>query len=121
RIAGFEQLFAVQPSAYWQEHYRFDGPATQTRCPGRSAVHNILINTILPLLFLYGKEKGMSYYQERALQLMEALPAEENKITNGWDQIGIMQQNALDSQALLQLKQHYCDEKKCLECAVGAK
>ncbi|GAA0541865.1 DUF2851 family protein [Chitinophaga japonensis] len=120
-ITGLEQLFAVQPSAYWQEHYRFDSAATHTRCPGRSAVHNILINTILPLLFLYGKEKGMSYYQERALQLMEILPAEENKITNGWDQIGIMQQSALDSQALLQLKQHYCDEKKCLECAVGAK
>lgn len=120
-VHHFEQLFSVQPSDYWQTHYRFDGPVTQTRCPGRLAVHNTLINTILPLLFLYGREKGLSYYQDRALQLMEALPAEENKISHAWEQTGVVQENALDSQALLELKQHYCDEKKCLECAVGAK
>lgn len=120
-ISRFEQLFSVQPSAYWQEHYRFDGPVTQTRCPGRLAIHNILINTILPLLFLYGREKGQSCYQDRALAFMEALPAEENKISNAWEEAGIEQQNALDSQALLELKQHYCDEKRCLQCAIGAK
>ncbi len=120
-LDSFEQLFTVQPSAYWQEHYRFDGPRTQTRCHGRLAVHNILINTILPMLFLYGREKGLSYYQERALQFMDTLPAEENKISKAWEQMGVSQQTALDSQALLQLKQRYCDEKRCLHCAVGAK
>jgi len=120
-ITGFEQLFAVQPSAYWHEHYHLDGPLTQTHCPGKLAIHNILINTILPLLFLYGKEKGMSYYQDRALDLIAQLPAEENRITQGWENIGIQQQSALDSQALLQLKQYYCDEKRCLESAIGAK
>ncbi|KAA2241905.1 DUF2851 family protein [Chitinophaga agrisoli] len=120
-IAALERLFTVQPSAYWQEHYRFDGPVTQTRCPGRLAVHNILINTILPILFLYGREKAMSYYQDRALEFMETLPAEENKISQAWEDIGIRQHNALDSQALLQLKQQYCDSKQCLKCAIGAK
>lgn len=120
-ITGFEQLFSVQLSAYWHEHYHLDGPLTQTYCPGKLAVHNILINTILPLLFLYGREKGLSYYQDRALDLIEQLPAEENRITQGWDDIGVCQKSALDSQALLQLKQNYCDKKRCLECAIGAK
>ncbi len=120
-ITALEQLFTVQPSAYWQEHYRFDGPPTQTRCPGRLAVRNVLINTILPILFLYGREKSMSYYQDRALEFMETLPAEENKISQGWEDIGVKQHNALDSQALLQLKQQYCDGKQCLKCAIGAK
>lgn len=120
-IDCLEQLFSAQPSVYWQEHYRFDGPVSQTHCQGRLAIHNVLINTILPLLFLYGREKGQRHYQDRALQLMEKLPAEENKISNAWTKIGIEQLNALDSQALLELKQQYCDEKKCLQCAVGAK
>jgi len=120
-VGRFEQLFSAQPSAYWQEHYRFDGPVSQPRSQGRLAIHNILINTILPLLFLYGREKGQRYYQDRALQFMETLPAEENKISSAWEEAGIEQHNALDSQALLELKQHYCDEKRCLQCAVGAK
>jgi len=28
-------------------------------------------------------------------------------------------ENAYDSQALLQLKQSFCDQKKCLTCAIG--
>jgi hypothetical protein len=120
-IGRFEQLFSAQPSAYWQEHYRFDGPVSQVRSQGRLAIHNILINTILPMLFLYGREKGQRYYQDRALQFMETLPAEENKISSAWEEAGIEQHNALDSQALLELKQQYCDEKRCLQCAVGAK
>jgi hypothetical protein len=120
-MASLERLFSIQPSAYWREHYRFSGTATHTRGPGRTAVHNILINTVLPLIFLYGREKGLRYYQERALHFIGQLPAEENRISSGWKRAGIIQQCALDSQALLQLKQYYCNEKKCLQCAVGAK
>lgn len=120
-IAALEQLFSVQPSAYWQTHYRFDHPVEKTSRPARLAVHNILINTVLPLLFLYGQQKGIREYQEKALHLLSQLPAEENKITAGWHTMGVPQRCALESQALLQLKQYYCDEKRCLQCAIGTK
>jgi len=120
-IRGLEQLFSVQPSGYWQTHYRFDHVTEKTLRPGRLAVHNILINTVLPLLFLYGQQKGIREYQERALHLLSQLPAEENKITAGWQTMGVPQRCALESQALLQLKQYYCDEKRCLQCAIGTK
>lgn len=120
-VADLEKLFLAQPSEYWQQHYRFDVPVARTQRPGQQAVHNILINTVLPLLYLYGREKGMPYYQERALALIGQLPPENNHVTAGWEETGICPGNALDSQALLQLKQHYCNEKQCLRCAVGAK
>lgn len=120
-IESLEKLFTVHLSPYWQQHYRFDVQVTKTQRPGRLAIRTILINSILPLLYLYGREKGMFSYQERALQLISQLQAENNYIISGWEQLGIKPQNALDSQALLQLKQYYCDEKKCLQCAVGAK
>ena len=120
-LAELEQLFSVQPSAYWHTHYRFGQQVPRTNRPGKQAVHGILINTVLPLLFLYGQEKQLKHYQEKALQFLQQLPAEKNSITSNWTKLGITQASALDSQALLQLKQYYCNEKKCLHCAVGVK
>ncbi|MCW3463651.1 DUF2851 family protein [Chitinophaga nivalis] len=120
-VTTLEQLFLVQPSAYWHTHYRFGHTVDKTLRPGRQAVYGILINTVLPLLFLYGQQQNLKYYQEKALHFLQQLPAENNKITKGWRQLGVHQENALESQALLQLKQYYCDEKRCLQCAIGAK
>lgn len=118
-LKGFEQLMTVQPSSYWQKHYRFDMPSDNVHTAGQQAVHNILINTVAPLLYVYGKEKMKYDYQVRAVDLINKLPAEANRIIEGWDDLGIRAKSAQDSQALLQLKNNYCDQKRCLQCAVG--
>lgn len=120
-VNALEQLFFVQPSAYWHTHYRFGHPVERTHRPGKQAVQGILINTVLPLLFLYGQDKQLKYYQEKALHFLQQLPAEKNHITNSWTALGITQESAMESQALLQLKQYYCEEKRCLHCAIGVK
>jgi hypothetical protein len=120
-LQRFEQLVSAQPSVYWQTHYRFDIPSERVHSSGQQAVHNMLINTIVPLLYVYGKEKAKYDYQERATDLISKLPAEANRIIEGWDDLGIRARSAQDSQALLQLKNTYCDEKRCLQCAVGAR
>lgn len=119
-IAVLEKLFYVQPSPYWETHYRFDQPVEKTGMPGKQLVHQVLINTVLPLLYLYGKQKRNTYYQEKALHFLSQLPAEDNRVISGWKNIGVVASCARASQALLQLKQGYCEEKRCLECAVGA-
>ena len=35
------------------------------------------------------------------------------------DTKNVSNKNALDSQALIELKNNYCNEKHCLSCAVG--
>jgi len=119
--ASLEKMLQVRPSDYWQTHYKFGKPVSRTQMPGTRAVHNILINTVLPLLYLYGREKGDSRCQEKAIHLMEQLPPEENHVIGEWNALNINAGSAGESQALLQLKQHYCDEKHCLRCAVGAR
>ena len=52
---------------------------------------------------------------------MGELPAEENSEMTGWKGIGVDIKGAADSQALLQLKHQYCQEKRCLHCAIGGK
>ena len=56
---------------------------------------------------------------QRAINLLESLKAEDNRIIRIWRECGLKVDNAADSQALIQLKREYCDVKKCLHCRFG--
>ncbi|SHN77220.1 DUF2851 family protein [Chitinophaga sp. CF418] len=120
-VTSLEKMLQVRPSDYWLTHYRFGKPVNRTQLPGTRAIHNILVNTVLPLLYLYGREKGDSRYQEKAINFMGQLPAEENHVMTVWNTLNIKADSAGESQALLQLKQYYCNEKHCLKCAIGTR
>jgi hypothetical protein len=82
-------------------------------------IDNIIINTIAPVLFAYGSYHNDQKYKDKALQWLEGTSAEANSITKGFQQLGIENKNAFDSQALIELKNEYCSKKRCLECGVG--
>ncbi|MGB3546225.1 MAG: DUF2851 family protein [Saprospiraceae bacterium] len=122
--AGVDELknmFHVTLSNYWQSHYRFGTESRRTaRALGSGTVDLIITNTIAPLLFLYGKERGETDRSRRALELLENLPAEQNSIITKWNRLGMVADTAHRSQALLQLKKDYCDKSRCTECAIGS-
>ncbi|GEP93839.1 DUF2851 family protein [Chitinophaga cymbidii] len=113
-----EQLFHAAPSPYWEDHYRFDIPSVRTAGIGKSTILRIIVNVVIPLLYLYGKHMGLAVYRQRALHFLQQLPAENNRIIRGWSDL-VPVASAWDSQALLQLKQYYCEEKRCLGCGIG--
>ncbi len=122
-LSGLRQFFELKVSNYWLEHYRF-GEKSEKRGQkslGKNSFENIVINTLVPFLFVYGKAQGDENYCERALLWLEQLAAEENIIIKMWREIGVKAENALHSQALLHLKKQYCDQKHCLDCAIGNK
>lgn len=80
----------------------------------------MLINTVAPLLFAYGRHHFDEDRCEAALDLLEHLKPEQNFITRSWAKAGIKAENAADSQALICLKKNYCDTKDCLRCRFGA-
>jgi hypothetical protein len=80
-----------------------------------------LINTLALFLFSYGKQHQQQYYISRSLKLLENLPPEQNNITEDFVTLGLKINNAFESQALLELKNNYCNYKKCLQCGVGNK
>jgi hypothetical protein len=47
------------------------------------------------------------------------MPAEQNQLIAGWKRIGISVKKASGSQALIELKKQFCDQRKCLECEIG--
>eukprot|EP01031_Cornospumella_fuschlensis_P006786 gene6786-8441_t len=73
----------IVPSAYWRSHYRF-GKQTEKVTPalGLNAAENIVINTVVPLLAAYAHHRGQPVYIDRAIELLEQLPAEKNHLTD---------------------------------------
>lgn len=114
----FENIVA---SPYWDNHYLFD-KQSDTKKPktlGKSRVNIILINAVVPIIFLYGKIRGESKFINKSLALLESLPAEKNKIVSKWKNLGLSSSSAFDSQALIHLKTRFCAKQKCLQCAIG--
>lgn len=119
-IEEVEAFFTVQTSKYWETHYVFGKASkSQKKQLGKGTIRLILINTIIPFLFLYGKRMQNEKLENRAFQFLESLPKEKNKIIDQWTQLKVPCKNAFQSQALLQLKNTYCNQKRCLDCNIG--
>jgi hypothetical protein len=115
------QLLQTETSDYWQTHYRFDKITPKKKKKlGADTINTIIINTIVPFLFIYGKERSEEKFCDQALSFLEKLESEKNSIVSKWNSIGITVKNAYETQALLQLKNEYCSKKKCLQCGVGS-
>jgi hypothetical protein len=121
-IKELTELLQVTASEYWDIHYRLDESAAfNKKTIGLQMVENIIINTIVPVLFAYGHNRQEPQFKQKAMDLLEQLSPERNSITNQWESIGVSNQDAWDSQALIELKKEYCDKRRCLECAIGNK
>ena len=119
-LQGLKKQFRVQANDYWHYHYRFDElSAYKIKTVGNDMADNLVINTIIPMLFAYGLYHKEEKYRLRAIDWLEQLGAEDNAITSGFGELGVENRTAFDSQALLELKTQYCDQKHCLRCAVG--
>ncbi len=120
-IKEIQPLLDVTASEYWNTHFVLDELTNKSSSKklGVSSVHNIITNTVAPIQFLYAHQNGLPALQERALQLLDTVPAEENKTIQFWQDNGWKAANATQSQAMLQLYNNYCAKKRCLECSIG--
>ena len=115
-------LFSISPSDYWETHYVFHKESRKIKKrTGEDAFHNIVINTVVPFLFVYGQKKDQVEFRERAIEILEEIPPEKNSIITGWKSLGVRADSAFYTQALLQLKNNYCKLKRCLHCRIGDK
>ncbi len=107
---------------YWKTHYHFNKKARHVVIqPGLQSIHHIIINTVCLFLCAYGKYTDQPRLMERAIDLLEKMPAEANSIVSQYVSAGVRPKSALTSQALLQLNKCYCSQKKCLNCGIGIK
>lgn len=119
-VKSFAKILKVKQSDYWMEHYVF-GKKSEGKVPtlGDASVENTVINTVVPLLVSYANQKDNREYLEKAIRLLEELPAEQNNITKHWQSMGLPIKSAFDSQASIEWFNNFCMAKKCLSCNVG--
>jgi hypothetical protein len=119
-IEEVKKWLDVTANDYWHYHYILDEPSSfKKKVMGVDMVQNIIINTIAPALFAYGLFHKEEKYKLKALRWLEQIPAEKNSIIEGFTKLGAFSKTANDSQSLLELKNEYCNHKRCLECSVG--
>lgn len=115
-----KEALNVQLSGYWMEHYRFGIPSIRkNKVLGESTKSIIIINAIVPILYMYGIIRKNEHYKAKAIGMLESLKPELNSITKRWESLGMDNESAADSQALLQLKKENCDRQKCMSCQIG--
>lgn len=113
------EVLQVCTSVFWETHYTF-GKVSPKRKKEVSLkfIDVLIINVIIPIKYAYAAYKGIDEI-EKILALLTAIKPEQNKIIDKFSNTNIAIANAMDTQGLLELKKSYCDQQKCLQCAIG--
>lgn len=120
-VRALTLLFQQPPSEYWHHHYNFKSETGRKDAViGIDAVNNLLINTVTPMLAAYASFVDDQAYMEKAIRILQQLPAESNKIISKWNAVSLKCKNAFDSQALIELYTNLCSRHRCLDCNIGA-
>jgi hypothetical protein len=105
---------------YWNNHYLFDRPSpVKVKYTGRELLDSLIINVAIPVRYAFGCEQRDKEVLDATIEWLRELPAEKNHRLEEFYRLGLKPQNGGDSQALLQLKNYYCDLKNCLKCSIG--
>ncbi|WP_370398137.1 DUF2851 family protein [Tenacibaculum dicentrarchi] len=119
KIADFYKLFSVEVNDFWKIHYTFETESKKSsKKITKSFIDLLLINTIIPLKYIYEKNRG-EVNEADFFDLIKQLKSEKNTIISKFSDLKIKSENALKSQALLELKNNYCTDKHCLQCDIG--
>lgn len=120
-ISQLRESLQAHVSPYWKRHYTFASTesAETDKHLTDSSKDLVIINTVSPFLFAYGKYRNQENLCERAISLLETIRPEDNRYVREWQSAGVDCRNAADSQAIIHLAQHYCTPHDCLRCRFG--
>lgn len=111
---------SIHLPSFWDEHYLLNKSSIhKEKSISLNYVHRIIINVSVPIMIAYGRWMDDTQWIEKAFDILQSLPAEHNRVTKAMQISGLQNEHALDSQALLHLKNEYCDLKNCLNCQIG--
>lgn len=119
-IDKIKDIFDIELSDYWISHQSFGcDSGNAPSALSKSSINLLMINLAAPLIYAHAAYYGDLESAEKAFDIWNELPAENNMYIRGWSAAGISPQNAAQSQALIHLRKSFCDSGKCLECRFG--
>jgi hypothetical protein len=109
-----EKLFCTSSVPQWAHRFLseegYDGAISRTKA------QMLGINVVAQLQIFYSEYTMRTDLDSRGVELLEQLPAENNMFIARWAKLGVKAENALESQALLQLTKEYCTNLRCDKC-----
>jgi hypothetical protein len=120
-VAEFENSFMITNHSYWESHFDLNQSQQKKHAfkIGKATLQMLSINVLVPILFTYGKYLQEEMYCDKAIVFLESISKESNGIIRDFEFLNYKPTNAMESQALIQLKTAYCDRHQCLSCYVG--
>ncbi len=116
----WKKILAVEPSKYWRTHFQFMNLTKEKKAIISDVfIKHLFINAIVPYLFTIGRNEDNAIMKNTAIHLLNELPSESNSIIKKWKALGLNLKSSLQSQGLIEMKNEYCNRKKCLFCDVG--
>jgi hypothetical protein len=116
-----KKAISKPPANYWKDHYKPGGAKVhEVNAMGDTSIENLVINTMAPYLFFYGKQTGKDDHIEMALRSLDEISFEHNSKTAVYLEAGLQPKSAAESQALIHLYDNYCKEKQCLHCSIAS-
>lgn len=116
------EAFSWELHDYWKDHFVFGSDPRKISVStslSNASRRLIMINVAAPFYFAYANSTGDFELADYGADILTSLPPEENTIITSWTNSGISPENAMRSQALLHLRNEYCDRDRCLECRFG--
>ena len=118
-----ERFSEIRVSGYWNLHYNFGRLSSrETYSIGKERITDIIVNVILPLIYLYSEYFDKINLKKR----VEFFYNKEKQKSGGNEVIRVMEKqidvkvrSISDEQGLLQLHNNYCVKGRCSECEIG--
>ncbi len=124
-INSVRSLFIVKSEGYWSEHFIFSKPAKEKikYFIGASRADEIVVNIVLPFLYVYFEVFGKADLAKRTLKIYQLYTQKsDNKIVRDVSEaIGLdgYKKRTIFAQGMIELFRSYCSKDKCLECEIG--
>ena len=114
------RIFSVEPSDFWKTHYTLTKESkSSSKKISKTFADLLIINTIIPIKFAFNKSKGQLNEIEGLIHLISQMKSEKNRIVDRFKKENIECNNALQSQAFIQLYNNYCEQNRCIHCSFG--
>ena len=103
-LEEFYVFFNVGTSVFWETHYTFNKESKKrVKKLSKSFIELIVINTIIPIKFMYLRHLGKTDFTE-VLTLIKEIKSEKNSIVDTFEVLGVNSNNAFESQALVAIE-----------------
>jgi len=120
-ITEVKQLFALTiDEGHWYDHHTFGKSSkAQTKSIGNTAIQSILINLVVPMLFLRARLTDDQDLNRESLEMLQSLKSEKNSIIDQWAANG--EQSEMTIMAISQADYLDLRRAKTIYYSLGAK